>query len=155
MAKDGTQRGGARETSGRKARHEANLADNYHEFCGDIAKPADFLLEEGKEAVGIYAEMYRWVASFDCLNIVPQSMIEEYAFLTARHRDCERELRNRGYDASGDKLDPVHKMSVEYYKQASNASFAIRSMVDKAIANAQPANDYEDDMDEFLGAEGL
>lgn len=139
MAKDGTQRGGARIGAGKKRKplEEKNLEgktesdEKSSEKSAkiDIKPPKKYLVAEQKDggktyARQIYRETWEWIASHGCENFIPKQIIENYAQVTARHIQCEEKLSDYGMigrhpTTGGPMLSPYEKGSIDYLKQAS------------------------------------
>ena len=122
MAKDGTNRGGARVGAGRKPKAllekllEGNLghrditkidipditSDGGDEPEGvDIPKPDEYLSElqrDGKPlgAAETYTKTYRWLARLGCERLVSSELIEQYSVAFARWKQCEQAVTKFG-----------------------------------------------------------
>ena len=122
MAKDGTNRGGARVGAGRKpkALQEKLLEGNLgHRDIRKIAVP-DIPLGEGDEPEGVdmpppdeylsalqrdgkplgadvvYVKTYRWLAGLGCEKLVSSELVEQYAVAFARWKQCEKAVTTYG-----------------------------------------------------------
>ena len=122
MAKDGTNRGGARVGAGRKPKAlmekllEGNLGhrditridipditpDDGEDPEGvDIPKPDEYLSElqrDGKPlgAAETYTKTYRWLAGLGCDRLVSSELIEQYSVAFARWKQCEQAVTKFG-----------------------------------------------------------
>ena len=156
MAKDGTNRGGARIGAGKKSK---SLSDKILE--GQVAKfevadtdesfepppPKDYLTAEQKDgsqlcSKQIYQETYRWLKSVGCEKIVAKQLIENYSMTMARHVQCENILSKFGllakHPTTGEPTtSPFVKMSIDYMKQASQLWYQIYSVVKENNAKGQ------------------
>ena len=122
MAKDGTNRGGARVGAGRKPKAlqekllEGNLGhrditkidipDITPNFCEepegvDIPRPDEYLSalqRDGKPlgAAETYTKTYRWLARLGCDLLVSSELIEQYSVAFARWKQCEQAVTKFG-----------------------------------------------------------
>ncbi|MBR1530241.1 MAG: P27 family phage terminase small subunit [Oscillospiraceae bacterium] len=156
MAKDGTRRGGARAGAGRKPKalteklKEGRSAEIMLEPVGlfpedenpelsGLPPLSDFLTEEQKAAVpleskAIYAEVFQWLKSRGCENLVSHLLIEQYVMSVARWIQCEKALSASGFLArhpttSGTIASPYVQMSQAYMKQINSLWYQIYQIV--------------------------
>ena len=122
MAKDGTNRGGARVGSGRKRKPlSERILDGgtAHrktkvlpepaviigtEFSGeDMPPPSEWLKDETKntqrknQAAVIYAETWQWLKERKCEHLITKRQIEQYAAAVARYIQCEDGINTFGF----------------------------------------------------------
>ncbi|MCM1439310.1 MAG: P27 family phage terminase small subunit [Roseburia sp.] len=139
MAKDGTQRGGARVGAGRKPKP---LTDKIKEgkSANVMMKPADlessdippvkeFLTEVQRDgtslcAAEVYEETYAWLVQRNCEKIVSRQLVEQYAMSVSRWIHCEQIISKYGYIAkhptTGAAIaSPYVSMSQSYMKQVN------------------------------------
>ena len=138
MAKDGTNRGGARPGSGRK---KAPLAEKISE--GKSAEVLKSVKLEGKiqpsvkdfakeiqsdgtvlQAEKIFNETFSWLEERNCENLVSRQLIEQYAMSAARWIQCEQMVSKYGYlsqhPTTGNAIaSPYVTMSQAYLKEAN------------------------------------
>lgn len=157
MAKDGTNRGGARIGAGRKPdpTSEKNLSSHIAEFEVDASlnvdfdapPPKDYLTAEQKGggklcSEQIYQETYKWLKFVGCEKIVARQLVENYSMAMARHIQCEEILSKFGllakHPTTGEPTtSPFVKMSVDYMKQASQLWYQIYAVVKEQNAKGQ------------------
>ena len=107
-------------------------------------KPRDFLSAEQKSgdtliAESVYLETLNWLKHRGCNELLPASIIEQYAMTSARYAYCEDQLSKLGLltrnPQTGEPLpNPFHKMAIEYLKQANSLWIQIKSAVDNLPA---------------------
>ncbi len=157
MAKDGTNRGGARVGAGRKPKSlsdkildgqfgvpaiEANFDGTF-----EPPPPKDYLTAEQKDgsqlcSKQIYQETYRWLKSVGCEKIVAKQLVEDYALAKSRHIQCENILSKFGllakHPTTGEPTrSPFISMSIDYNKQATQIWSQIYSIVKENNAKGQ------------------
>ena len=157
MAKDGTQRGGARIGAGRKSNSlkEKSFDEQIVNFKVDndfhteieMPPPKEYLTAEQKGggrlcSEEIYKETYKWLKSVGCEKIVTKQLIENYALTMARHIQCEKLLSQFGmlakHPTTGEPTtSPFVKMSIDYMKQASQIWYQIYAVVKENSAKGQ------------------
>ena len=145
MARDGTNRGGARIGAGRKRKSlEERLLEGNEKPQMMFEKTADsFEFPAPKSYLSIaqrdgatlaarqvYDDTYRWLAKCGCADSVSQQLIEDYAQATARHIQAESELSRAGliirHPATGEFLpSPLVKISLDYLKAAQQIWYQI------------------------------
>lgn len=118
MARDGTNRGGARPGAGRpkKALSEKiasgnpggrtltqiKVPDDLPELLGeDMPKPSEILSARQRDgtpldADKIYRDTWLWLKGFQCERLVSPAMIEQYAMSVARWQQCEEAISSYG-----------------------------------------------------------
>ncbi len=179
MAKDGTNRGGARYRSGpakkpladalvdgnpgkRKLtvvefRHAADLKG------GDMPKPRELLSARQKdgrtlEAAEIYAITWEWLRERGCAEIVSPQLIERYAMSAARWIQCEEAVTTFGFLAKHPTTasaiqSPYVAMSQNYMSQTNRLWYEIFQIVkENCTADYAGANPQDDVMERLLTA---
>ena len=148
MAKDGTNRGGARPGAGRprKALTEKISEGKRAEIMmqpaeletADIPPVKEFMTmiqRDGTKlcAEEVYTEVYEWLKARSCEKLVSRQLIEQYAMSVSRWIHCEEVVSRTGYIAkhpttSAPIASPYVAMSQAYLKQANvcwNQIFAV------------------------------
>lgn len=169
MAKDGTQRGGARVNSGRKSNI---LSEKILDGKDASALPAPAELEgvkvpsvknylrtkqlNGKKfrAKDVYLETYEWLRSYGCEKLVSSQLIEQYAICVARWIACEEYISETGYLAKhpttgGAIKTPYVDMSQSYMKQANQVWYQIYQIV-KENASVNVSGKSDGGMEDLL-----
>lgn len=139
MAKDGTNRGGARIGAGRKSKALSDkildgqfgvpaINTNFEDIF-EPPPPKDYLTAEQKDgsqlcAEQIYRETYKWLKSVGCEKIVTKQLVEDFALAKARHVQCEGILSKFGllakHPITGEPTtSPFVKKSIDYNKQSA------------------------------------
>lgn len=139
MAKDGTNRGGARIGAGRKrqALKETIAVEMNHDF--KIPEPKTYL-SEGQKGGGktcaeqIYRETYDWLASRDCAESVNPQLVEAFAQAMARHIQAEESVSKAGFLARhptpGESMaNPLIRISLDYLKSAQASWYQIQQLM--------------------------
>lgn len=118
MAKDGTNRGGARPDAGRpkkalsekiasgnpggRALTQIKVPDDIPDLVGeDMPKPSEILSARQKNgkplgADKIYEDTWLWLKGFKCERLVSPAMIEQYSMSVARWMQCEEAISSYG-----------------------------------------------------------
>ena len=163
MAKDGTNRGGARIGAGRKRKSlsERLLEGNEKtpvvfektQAGFDFPLPKSYLSITQRDgsilaARQVYDATYAWLAKCGCADSVAQQLIEDYAQTTARFIQAEQELSRAGliirHPATGEALpSPLVRISLDYLKAAQQIWYQINQIVREngATAGAGSATD--------------
>lgn len=140
MARDGTNRGGARIGAGRKPKAlsekmlEGKLEVNNNlpspsDMDGDdVPSVRDYMTATQKNGMKFYAkdifnETWRWLKANRCEKLVTVSLIEEYALCAARCIQCESAITEYGFLAKHPTTGaaiatPYHTMAINYHKQS-------------------------------------
>ena len=173
MAKDGTNRGGARVGSGRKPKA---LVDKIKDgtaaqiielptppvFEGADVPPVKEYLKakqkSGKDlcAEEVYTETWRWLKERGCEKIVNQQLIEQYAMSVSRWIQCEECISEYGFLAkhptTGNAIaSPYVAMSQTYMKQVNQIWYQIFQVVkENCSAEWQGATPQDDVMERLL-----
>lgn len=157
MAKDGTNRGGARIGAGRKRKAlSERLLEGIEKPQTLFEKPqASFEFPQPKsylstlqrdgaptEARQIYREAYSWLMKCGCAETISQQLVEDYAQTTARFIQAEQELSRAGlvirHPVTGEVLtSPLVKISLDYLKAANQLWYQIdRYVKDNSAGNS-------------------
>ena len=147
MAKDGTNRGGARIGAGRPRKSKAEKLLEGAEIPAEKIKSKfkppsarSYLSEKQRDgsstfARQIYRETFNWLALYDCAAEVNAQLVENFAQTMARHIQAEQELSRSGFltrtpDGSITS-NPLVKVSLEYLKAAQQIFFQLRRFVEE------------------------
>ena len=179
MAKDGTNRGGARVGSGQKKKplHDKILEGNpgkrpltVMEFkdTADLTgqampPPREFLGSSQKNgrktlAVEIYESTWKWLHERRCVHLIPAQLLEQYAQSVARWIQCEESITEFGFLAkhptTGNAIpSPYVAMSQSFMKQANNLWFQIYQVVkENNAADYKGTTPHDDAMERLLNA---
>ncbi len=113
--------------------------------------PPNHLSEKAKE---IYANVYEWLKSIDCLKGIHSYTLEEYAICKARWMECEQMNTTHGLllkDANGKMLiSPYVAVGSKYLKEANDAWAKIYSVVEKTRKTILTEEEKEIDELELL-----
>jgi hypothetical protein len=179
MAKDGTNRGGARIGAGQKKKPLADkiLEGNpgrrklmVMEFTDaaelegeSMPPPRDYLAAKQKNgkttlAVEIYEKTWQWLKERRCVHLIPAQLIEQYAQSVARWIQCEECITEFGFLAkhptTGNAIpSPYVAMSQSFMKQANNLWYQIYQVVRENCATEyKGATPHDDVMEKLLTA---
>lgn len=177
MAKDGTNRGGARPGAGRKkkALHDKLMEGNpgkraleVLDFSDipdmegeDMPKPHEMLSARQRDgsvlqAAEIYRKTWQWLKERDCEKLVMPQLLERYAMCMGRWIQCEQTLNNYGllgkHPTTG---QPIASLFVNignsYANQANRLWVEIFQIVKENCASLYEGNDpHEDVMEQLL-----
>lgn len=172
MAKDGTNRGGARVGAGRKPKalsekivsgqaKDAMVLPEPAEIEGvDMPEIRSYLSAPQKNgkpllAAEIYAEVYAWLKSIRCDGLVNSQLIEQYAMSEARRIQCEDALSEYGFLAkhptTGNAIaSPYVSMLMQFSKQSSQSWYQIFQIVKENCSVDFGGTNPQDDMMERL-----
>ena len=173
MAKDGTNRGGARVGAGRKPKalsekiHEGRAASVVQqpeaaELEGADMPPVKYYMtvtqKSGIEldAEEVFQETWDWLKTRRCENLVSSQIIHQYAMAVARWIQCEMAVSEYGFLAkhptTGAAIaSPYVAMSREYMKQVNQIWYQIFQIVKENNATSyQGANPQDDLMERLL-----
>ena len=169
MAKDGTNRGGARPGAGRKPKSVAEKI-KAGQAATKLSTPADlqgvemppikdYLTEEQRDgtelcAKQVFEETYRWLVLMKCENFVSQQLIEQYAMTVARYVQMESAVSKLGaiakHPTTGAPIaSPYVKMAQDYNRQATILGNEINQIV-KDNAERETVNNPTEDVMEVL-----
>ena len=151
MAKDGTNRGGARVGAGRKSKAltekvSAGQTATVIElpepvsFQGvDVPPVKEYLTSKQKNgkalcAADVYKETYNWLKERGCERLVNIQLIEQYAMSVSRWIQCEECISEFGFLAkhptTGNAIaSPYVAMSQQYMKQVNQIWYQIFQIV--------------------------
>jgi len=179
MAKDGTNRGGARAGAGKKKKplHDKILDGNpgkrpltvmefndTADLAGQVMPPTREFLKtlqkRGKQtlAVEIYETTWLWLSERRCAHLIPAQLLEQYAMSVARWIQCEEAITEFGFLAkhptTGNAIpSPYVAMSQSFMKQANNLWFQIYQTVkENSAADYKGATPHDDAMERLLNA---
>lgn len=176
MAKDGTNRGGARPGAGRKPKalkdkiNEGKAVPSVLEFPNvasftgaDVPPPKEYMKATQKSGKGmcaeeIYNETWTWLRERGCDKLVNQQLIEQYAMSVARWIQCEECVSEFGFLAkhptTGNAIaSPYVAMAQSFMKQANHAWYQIYQIVKENCASDYSGKSPQDDaMERLLNA---
>ena len=172
MAKDGTNRGGARVGSGRKSKalvdkiKDGNAAQVIElptptTFEGaDVPPIKEYLKAKqkmGKDlcAEEVYKETWLWLKERGCERLVNQQLIEQYAMSVSRWIQCEQCISEYGFLAkhptTGNAIaSPYVAMSQTYMKQVNQVWYQIFQVVKENCSVEWQGSTPQDDVMERL-----
>jgi hypothetical protein len=179
VAKDGTNRGGARIGAGqkKKALSDKILEGNpgrrkltVVEFntAADLEgepmpPPREYLAakqKNGKEllAIEIYEKTWQWLKDRGCAQLVTPQLLEQYAMSVSRWIQCEECITEFGFLAkhptTGNAIpSPYVAMSQSFMKQANNIWYQIYQVVrENCSTDYKGATPHDDAMEKLLSA---
>ena len=175
MAKDGTNRGGARVGSGRKSKalvDKMNVGQpatvislpDLPTFTGEDVPPIKEYLtskqKTGKDlcAAEVYKETWNWLKERGCERLVNIQLVEQYAMSVSRWIQCEECISEFGFLAkhptTGNAIaSPFVAMSRDYMKQVNATWFAIHQIVkENCSVDYGGATPHDDLMERLLTA---
>ena len=166
MARDGTNRGGARIGAGRKRKalserllegneklEKPQLMFEKTQASFDFPAPKSYLSITQRDgsilaAKQVYNDIFNWLKSCGCAESVNPQLVEDYAQATARHIQAEQEISRAGliirHPATGEALpSPLVKISLDYLKAAQQIWYQIYQFTKEngATAGAGSATD--------------
>ena len=176
MAKDGTNRGGARVGAGAKKKPltekiaDGNPGkrkltvidfDNTADLEGQpMPKPSAMLSatqKDGKALVAaeVYEATWNWLAERKCTALVSPQLLERYAMSVARWIQCEEAVTEYGFLAkhptTGAAIaSPYVSMSQNYMKQVNNLWYQIFQIVKENCTGEYGGASPQDDVMERL-----
>ena len=175
MAKDGTNRGGARIGSGRKPKALTDkINDGGMVTVIDLPEPSaidgadmppvkDYLKAKQKSgrdlcAAEVYEETWKWLKERGCEKYVSVQLVEQYAMSVSRWIQCEECISEYGFLAkhptTGNAIaSPYVSMSQQYMKQVNQVWYQIYQVVKENCSVAwQGATPQDDVMERLLRA---
>ncbi len=179
MAKDGTNRGGARVGAGAKKKPLADkiaegnpggrkltvmeftdTADLNGQVMPEPAKMLEAVQKDGKTLVAseIYKSTWTWLNERGCAVLVSPQLLERYAMSVARWIQCEEAVTEYGFLAkhptTGNAIpSPYVSMSQSFSKQANNLWFQIYQVVrENCSTEYKGATPHDDMMERLLSA---
>lgn len=172
MAKDGTQRGGARVGAGRKRKPLADkISEGRTATIIDLPAPADMTgvetppvkeymtarQKDGKDmcAADVFKTTWAWLKERKCDALVSPQLVEQYAMAVGRWVQCEEALSEYGFLAkhptTGNAIaSPFVSMSMQYMKQANQLWYSIFQVVKENCATEFSGPTPQDDAMERL-----
>lgn len=169
MAKDGTNRGGARPNSGPqkkiskpKLNDTAITLNTDVELEGvDVPPIKDFLTAKQKngkdlQAKEVYKAVYVWLKKRGCDKLVSQQLVEQYSMMVSRWIQCEEAISEYGFLAkhptTGNAMQsPYVAMSQNYMKQINAVWFQIYQIVkDNGNADVEELDEQDLMMEALL-----
>lgn len=174
MAKDGTNRGGARPGAGRKPKAlkekldagnpgkrpltKLDIPENIEGV--DMPKPGEYLsgLQRDGKPLGadeIYNKVCRWLTKLGCEKLVNPTLVEQYAMSVARWVQCEEAISRLGFlgkhSTTGQPCQsPFVHMSQSYMKQSNLLWATIQQIVKENCSVDVTGSNPENDMMEML-----
>lgn len=174
MAKDGTNRGGARPGAGRKPKAlkekieagnpgkrpltKLDIPENIEGV--DMPKPGEYLSElqrDGKPlgADEIYNKICHWLTKLGCEKLVNPTLVEQYAMSVARWVQCEEAITRLGFlgkhSTTGNPIQsPFVHISQSYMKQSNLLWATIQQIVKENCSVEISGGNPENDMMEML-----
>lgn len=174
MAKDGTNRGGARPGAGRKPKslkekldtgnpggRKLTRIDIPENIDGvDMPKPGEYLsgLQRDGKPLGadeIYNKVCRWLTKLGCEKLVNPTLVEQYAMSVARWVQCEEAISRLGFlgkhATTGQPCQsPFVHMSQNYMKQSNALWATIQQIIKENCSVEVSGSNPENDMMEML-----
>jgi hypothetical protein len=176
MAKDGTNRGGARIGAGQKKKPLAEKLQNGNpghrplevvsfptaDLQGAVMPPAkDYMAARQKDgsntvAVEVYESTWQWLKERSCAHLIPAQVLEHYAQTVGRWIQCEEAISTYGFlgkhPTTGAPIaSPFVQMSQQYMKQTNQLWFAIFTVVkENCTSSYEGANPQDDVMERLL-----
>lgn len=174
MAKDGTNRGGARPGTGPKKKPLADkITAGKPATALNLPPPADFEGEDvppvkdylkakqknGKDlcAEEVYIATYKWLKGLGCDRLINLQLVEQYAMSVSRWVQCEEAISEFGFLAkhptTGNAIaSPYVSMSRDYMKQVNSTWFAIFQIVKENCTADYSSTPHDDMMERLLTA---
>lgn len=179
MAKDGTNRGGARPGAGakKKALSEkiaegnpggrkltviefTNTADLEGQEMPEPTKMLEAIQKDGKALVAgeIFKNTWMWLNERGCASLVSPQLLERYAMSVARWIQCEEAVTEYGFLAkhptTGNAIQsPYVAMGQNYMTQTNRLWFEIFQIVkENSTGEYKGANPQDDMMERLLSA---
>lgn len=172
MAKDGTQRGGARVGAGRKRKALTDkISDGRSAMVIDLPSPVDmdgvetppvkeYMLARQKDGKNmcspdVFKTTWAWLKERKCDQLVSPQLVEQYAMAVGRWIQCEEALSEYGFLAkhptTGAAIaSPFVSMSMQYMKQANQLWYSIFQVVKENCSTEFTGPTPQDDAMERL-----
>lgn len=177
MAKDGTNRGGARLGSGQKKKPIVDkildgnpghrkltvmeFSDTTDLIGETMPEPNEYLTAKQKDgtttmAAVVFENTWRWLNERGCAQFVTVQLIEQYAQSVARWIQCEQAINDYGFLAKHPTTQaaiasPYVSMSQNFMKQVNNIWFQIYQVVRENCTTDYSGRTPQDDvMDKLL-----
>ena len=174
MAKDGTNRGGARPGTGPKKQalndkiaagkaSKSMVLPEPTDIVGtDIPPVKEYLKAKQKNGKDLCAEdvfiaTFTWLKGLNCDRLVDVQLIEQYAMSVSRWIQCEEAISEYGFLAkhptTGNAIaSPYVSMSRDYMKQVNSTWFAIYQIVKENCSVEYGQTPHDDLMERLLSA---
>ena len=174
MAKDGTNRGGARPGTGPKKQalndkiaagkaSKSMVLPEPTDIVGiDIPPVKEYLKAKQKNGKDLCAEdvfiaTFTWLQGLNCDRLVNVQLIEQYAMSVSRWIQCEEAISEYGFLAkhptTGNAIaSPYVSMSRDYMKQVNSTWFAIYQIVKENCSVEYGQTPHDDLMERLLSA---
>ena len=174
MAKDGTNRGGARPGTGPKKQalndkiaagkaSKSMVLPEPTDIVGiDIPPVKEYLKAKQKNGKDLCAEdvfitTFTWLKGLNCDRLVNVQLIEQYAMSVSRWIQCEEAISEYGFLAkhptTGNAIaSPYVSMSRDYMKQVNSTWFAIYQIVKENCSVEYGQTPHDDLMERLLSA---
>ena len=172
MAKDGTNRGGARVGAGRKSKALTDkIADGRLDGVMILPAPAslegvevppvkEYMKASQKNGIDlcaedVYNELWKWLTERNCEKLVNGQLLEQYAMSVSRWIQCEQCISEYGFLAkhptTGSAIaSPYVMMSQSYMKQINQIWYQIYQVVKENCSVEYGGSTPHDDMMERL-----
>ena len=176
MAKDGTNRGGARLGAGAKKKPLADKIaegnpgkraitvinfENAEKLEGqEMPKPSEMLSavqKDGKKLIAaeIYAKTWEWLQERSCSSLISPQLLERYAMSAARWIQCEEAVTEYGFLAKhpttgNAQRSPYVAMAQDYMSQTNRLWLEIFQIVRENCASEYGGESPQDDLMEKL-----
>ena len=172
MAKEGTNRGGARPEAGRPRKaltekiSEGKTAEVMMQPAEleavDVPPVKEFMTTIQRDgtklcAKEVFTETYEWLKARGCEKLVSQQLVEQYAMSVSRWIHCEEVVSKTGYIAkhpttSAPIASPYVSMSQAYLKQANVCWNQIFTVVRENCSAPFQGNPQDDMMEHLLNS---
>lgn len=179
MAKDGTNRGGARVGAGRKAKplvekladgntgHRKTKITSFEDIPNlqgvEMPKPHEMLSAEQRDgsvlqAKDIYEQTWKWLTLRGCSTLVSPQLLERYAMAAARWIQCEESINTYGLlgkhpTTNSPIASPFVNMSQSYMNQTNRLWYEIFQIVkDNCAGDYSGVNPQDNVMERLLKA---
>jgi hypothetical protein len=173
MAKDGTNRGGARPgagqpkkslaekiISGKEKLSQIDISENIEGV--DMPKPAEYLSEKQRDgkplgADEIYTKVCKWLKKLGCEKLVNPTLVEQYAMTVARWIQCEEAITKLGFlgrhaTTKNPCQSPFVHMSQNYMRQSTILWANIQQIVKENCATEFYSTPQDDLMEQLLNS---
>ena len=176
MAKDGTNRGGARIGAGAKKKPLADKIaegnpgkraitvinfENAEKLEGqEMPKPSEMLSavqKDGKKLIAaeIYEKTWEWLQERSCSSLISPQLLERYAMSAARWIQCEEAVTEYGFLAKhpttgNAQRSPYVAMAQDYMSQTNRLWMEIFQIVRENCASEYGGESPQDDLMEKL-----
>jgi hypothetical protein len=173
LAKDGTNRGGARVGAGRKPKPlkdkvlegKASLPDAPALEGVNVPPPKEYMMRRQKDgrdtcAEEVYNTTWRWLADRGCDKYVNPQLVEQYAMSVSRWVQCEEAISEYGFLAkhptTGAAIaSPYVSMAQAFMKQTNQAWLQIFQIVKENAVADYGVTPQDDTMERLLRSRNL